>query len=333
VRPIILDAQFLRVNPHASAFHFCNFMPSLRSRILHHTLDRVTSALDAHLSVQEQRTRLDELARRNIRLPKGVTVCITQAGGVHAEWIAPAGIGPQATILYLHGGGYSICSLDTHRGLAARLSQAGNSRLLLVDYRLAPEHPFPAALDDALAAYRWLLAEDVSADRLVVAGDSAGGGLALATALSLRCAGEPLPAALTLISPWTDLTFSGESICTRAAVDPVLKIQGAPLVNYYTAGRDASDPLISPLFADLGGMPPMLIQVGSDEILLSDSTRLVEKACTAGVDARLEIWPGMWHVFQVFAPYLPEAQQAIDAMGEYIITCISSDVGEQRRQN
>jgi len=293
-------------------------MPSLRSRILHRTLQRVTSALDARLSVQEQRTRLDEMARRGIHLPKGVTVRTVQAGGVHAEWIEPAAASPQRVILYLHGGGYCICSLDTHRGLAARLALAGGSRLLLLDYRLAPEHPFPAALEDALTAYRWLLAEGVSPARIAIAGDSAGGGLTLATAVSLREGGDPLPAALALISPWSDLTFSGDTIRTLADVDPVLKVDGKVLVDYYAGQHDPADPLISPLFADLRGLPPLFIQVGSDEILLSDSTRLAEKARLAGVDITLEVWKGMWHVFQVFAPYVPEAQKAIDQIAAHI---------------
>ena len=295
-------------------------MPSLRSRILHRTLQRITSALDAPLSVQEQRTRLDEMARRDIRLPKRVTVRTVQAGGVHAEWIEPAAASPQTVILYLHGGGYCLCSLDTHRGLAARLALAGGSPLLLLDYRLAPEHPFPAALEDALTAYRWLLAEGVSPARMAIAGDSAGGGLTLAAAISLREAGDPLPAALALISPWSDLTFSGDTIRTLADVDPVLKVDGKPLVDYYFGQHNPADPHISPLFADLRGLPPLFIQVGSDEILLSDSTCLAEKARLAGVDVTLEVWKGMWHVFQVFAPYVPEAQKAIDQMVAYIKT-------------
>lgn len=293
-------------------------MPSLRSRVLHQTLQRITSALDTRLSIQEQRTRLDELARRGIRLPKGVTVRSVRAGGVHAEWVEPVGADPQKAVLYLHGGGYCTCSLDTHRGLAARLSLGSGSRLLLVDYRLAPEHPYPAALEDALASYHWLLSEGISPARTVIAGDSAGGGLTLSTAISLREVGDPLPAALTLISPWTDLTFSGESIRTLAAVDPVLKVGGTPLVDHYTGQHDPANPLISPLFADLRRLPPLFIQVGSDEILLSDSTRLAEKARLSGVDVSLEIWPGMWHVFQVFAPYVPEAQKAIDQIAAHI---------------
>jgi epsilon-lactone hydrolase len=294
-------------------------MPSLRSTILYQTLHRVTSALNVQYSVQEQRTKMDQLARRGIRIPRGVHVQTVQAGGVHAEWIEPTRIEPQRTIMYLHGGGYCICSLDTHRGLAARLALASEARILSIDYRLAPEHPFPAALEDSLAAYRWLLAQGVPTRQLIVAGDSAGGGLTLATSISLRDAGEPLPAALVCISPWTDLTFSGESVRTRASVDPVLKPHfDSGYICNYCGDHHADNPLISPLFADLHGLPPTLIHVGDDEILLSDSTRLKEKLEKAGVEASLEIWEGMWHVFQAFAPYAPEAEQSIQKMGKFI---------------
>jgi epsilon-lactone hydrolase len=294
-------------------------MSSLRSRILYQTLNRVTSALDRQWTVQEQRTKMDQLARRGIRLPRGVNVRTVMAGGIHSEWIEPAGSNVQATILYLHGGGYCICSLDTHRGLAARLAQASQARVLMIEYRLAPEHPFPAALEDALAAYRWLLGEGIQTRHLVIAGDSAGGGLSLATAVSLRDAGLHLPAALVCISPWTDLTFSGESVRTKAGIDPVLKPHfDSGYAHNYTGDHPATHPLISPLFADLHGLPATLIHVGDDEILLNDSTRLEEKMKAAGVEVALEVWEGMWHVFQVFAPYVPEADMSIQKIGQFI---------------
>jgi len=294
-------------------------MISLRSRILHQTIKRVTGAIDRELTIQEQRTRMDELARRGIRLPKGVSVCTTMAGGIHSEWVQPSRNEAKRVILYLHGGGYCICSLDTHRGLAARLALAGESRLLVPDYRLAPEHPFPAALEDALAAYRWLLAQGFSPDNIAVGGDSAGGGLTLATAVSLRESGDPLPAALFLISPWTDLTFSGESIHTRLQVDPIFGRNGGPhYVPAYAGNADPANPLISPLFADLHGLPPTLIHVGNDEILLDDSTRLAQRLKTAGVNAQLKVWEGMWHVFQAFAPFAPEGQVSIEEIGAFV---------------
>ncbi len=295
-------------------------MTSLRSRILHRTLQRVTGALALNFSVQEQRTRLDALARRGIRLPRGITVRPILAGGVHAEWIEPVGSDLQKVILYLHGGGYCICSLETHRGLVSRLALAGRARVLIIDYRLAPEHPFPAALEDALTAYRWLLSQGIPANQIVVGGDSAGGGLTLATTIHLRDTSQALPSALFLISPWTDLTFSGESFHTRKNLDPIFGGEGNRLgfAPAYLGLHEPTDPLISPLFADLHGLPSTLIHVGSDEILLDDSVRLEEKLRTVGVAVRLKIWNGMWHVFQIFAPYVPEAQQAICQIGDFV---------------
>jgi len=221
-------------------------MTSLRSRILHQTLRRVTGAIALNLSVKEQRTRMDELARRGIRLPKGVTVCTESASGVYSEWIEPLPVPKERVLLYLHGGGYCICSLDTHRGLVSRLALASEARALTPAYRLAPENPFPAALEDALASYRWLLKEGISADRIAIGGDSAGGGLTLATAISLREAGDPLPAALFLLSPWTDLTFSGESMQTRKLVDPIFGSDGGPhYMPAYVGQASPSNPLIS----------------------------------------------------------------------------------------
>jgi monoterpene epsilon-lactone hydrolase len=295
-------------------------MTSLRSRILHRTLQRVTGALALNLTIAEQRTRIDELARRGIRVPRSVTVRTTRAGGVHAEWIEPAGLGLEKVILYLHGGGYCICSLDTHRGLASRLALASQARLLIIDYRLAPENPFPAALEDAVSAYRWLLAQKIPARKIAIGGDSAGGGLTLATTLRLRDTRQPLPGALFLLSPWTDLTFSGESVETRKGIDPIFGSGGntPEFAPAYLGGQDPTNPLISPLFADLKSLPPTLIHVGSDEILLDDSVRLDEKLRASGVSTYLEVWEGMWHVFQIFAPYLPEAQQAICKIAYFV---------------
>jgi monoterpene epsilon-lactone hydrolase len=294
-------------------------MTSLRSRILHRTLQRVISALDMDLTIQEQRTRFDELARRGIRLPRGVTARSVQAGGVHAEWIEPIGIEGQKAMLYLHGGGYCLCSLDTHRGLVGRLAQAAQTRVLAIDYRLAPEYPFPAALEDALTAYRWLLGQGFLAKNIAIGGDSAGGGLTLATAIQLRDSGQALPEVLVLLSPWTDLTFSGKSILSRKQTDPIFGENGAPLlVPAYVGSHAPNEPLISPLFADLHGLPATLIHVGNDEILLDDSTRLEEKLKAAGVETCLRIWEGMWHVFPAFAPWVPEAQFAIDETGNFI---------------
>jgi acetyl esterase/lipase len=202
---------------------------------------------------------------------------------------------------------------------------ASQARVLIIDYRLAPENPFPAALEDALASYHWLLAQGFTAGQIVIGGDSAGGGLALATALCLREAGQMLPAALFLLSPWTDLTFSGESHRTLKKIDPIFGGESGSLEfgPAYLGVDDPTNPLISPLFADLHDLPPTLIQVGSDEILLDDSTRLEVKLKSSEVVTKLEIWEGMWHVFQIFAPYVPEAQQAICQVGDFINKYIS----------
>ncbi len=263
---------------------------------------------------------LTQLARRGIRVPRGITICAKQADGVHAEWIEPAGVDTENTLLYFHGGGYCICSLDTHRGLAARLALASRARVLIIDYRLAPENPYPAALEDALTAYRWLLTQGIPARQIAIGGDSAGGGLTVATAVSLRDSGEALPGALFLLSPWTDLTFSGKSMLTLKKIDPIFGGEGnrfgfAPA---YLGDQAPTNPLISPLFADLHGLPPTLIHVGCDEVLLDDSTRLDENLKAVNVDSKLVIWDGMWHVFQVFAPYVPEAQRAISQIGDFL---------------
>jgi acetyl esterase/lipase len=294
-------------------------MPSFRSRIIQRIMRDSKDALLGDLPIEVRRRRFDSAARRAIRVPRGVCLQTVSANGVPADWLEPDNAIPGCVILYLHGGAYVICSPTTHRGLAGNIAEASRARLLLIDYRLAPEHPFPAALDDALAAYRWLIGKGYSPEHIAIGGDSAGGGLTLATALSLRDNHEKMPAALFLLSPWTDLTFSGESIHTRAARDPLLKVKDDGwLVKIYANGNPLTHPYISPLFADLQGLPPTCIQVGTEEILYDDSTRLEQKGHLAGVNVTLETWLGMWHVFQAFAPYVPESKQAIEKIGEFI---------------
>jgi monoterpene epsilon-lactone hydrolase len=297
-------------------------MPSFRSRIIQRIMRDSKDALLGDLPIEVRRRRFDSAARRAIRVPRGVCLQTVSANGVPADWLEPDNAIPGRVILYLHGGAYVICSPTTHRGLAGNIAVASRARLLLIDYRLAPEHPFPAALDDALAAYRWLLGKGYLPEHIAIGGDSAGGGLTLATTLSLRDSHENMPAALFLLSPWTDLTFSGESIHTRADRDPLLEVNDDGwLVKIYANGNPLTHPYISPLFADLQGLPPTCIQVGTEEILYDDSTRLEQKAHLAGVNVTLETWPGMWHVFQAFAPYVPESQQAIEKIGEFIRDC------------
>jgi epsilon-lactone hydrolase len=242
------------------------------------------------------------------------------AGGVKAEWIVPPGAADDRVVLYLHGGGYVMGSINTHRAMIARIARASKARALALDYRMAPEHPFPAAVEDATAAYRWLLAQGYKPGKIVISGDSAGGGLTLATLLSLRDARTPLPAAAAPISPWTDMEGTGASVKTRAAKDPMVGSSNLlPMAKMYIGDQDPKNPLASPLHGDYHGLPPLLIQVGDAEILLDDSTRVAECAKAAGVKVDLEVWDEMMHVWHVFAKILPEGQQAIDKIGEFVI--------------
>ena len=251
--------------------------------------------------------------------PDGVTCTPVDAGGVSAEWSVAAGVDEAKVVLYVHGGGYVMGSAGSHRDMTGRLSKAAGARVLSLNYRLAPEHPFPAPVDDAVAAYRWLLAQGISPGNIAVAGDSAGGGLAIAALLALRDAGEPLPAAGIGISAWVDMEGTGESMTTRAAVDPVVQKEGLlGMAKLYLGDADPKSPLAAPLHADLGGLPPLLLQVGDAETLLDDSMRLAEKARAAGVDVTLKVWDEMPHVWHLFAPILPEGRQAIDEIGSFV---------------
>jgi acetyl esterase/lipase len=241
------------------------------------------------------------------------------AGGVPAEWLTPPEADPSRVLYWLHGGGYCIGSVNTHRGVVSAIARAAGMRALVPDYRLAPEHPFPAALDDAVAAYRWILEQGVAPERTVIGGDSAGGGLTVAALVALRDAGAPLPAAAVLVSPWTDLECAGASIAEKAEVDPMLTREVLlRMAEAYCGGHDPRSPLISPLHADLSSLPPMLIQVGTWEILLDDSLRLAERAKAAGVDVTLETWEEMIHVWHFFAASVPESREAIEAVGRWL---------------
>ena len=255
---------------------------------------------------------------------EGVATSPVDVGGIPAEWTTPTSEGAgsvRGTLLYLHGGGYFQGSIGSHRRLVASLCLAAGTRGLSVEYRLAPEHPFPAALDDAIAAYRWLIGpagEDPS--RVIVAGDSAGGGLSAALLVALRDAGDPLPAGAYLMSPWTDLASTGESMKTRAEADPVIDPSGTGRVtSYYVPDGDVRNPLVSPLYADLTGLPPLLVHVGDAEVLLDDAVRFADRARAAGVPVESEVWPEAFHVFQMLAVMLPEADEAIAQAGAWMI--------------
>ena len=250
--------------------------------------------------------------------PAGVTCTPVDAGGVSAEWSVADGADQDKVILYVHGGGYVMGSAGSHRDMTGRLSQTAGARVLSLNYRLAPEYPFPAPVDDAVAAYRWLLGQGIQASNIAIAGDSAGGGLAFAALIAIRDAGEPVPAAGIGISPWVDMEGTGESMTTRAAVDPVVQKEGLlGMAKIYLGGADPKNPLAAPLHANLAGLPPLLIQVGDAETLLNDATRITERARKADVDVTLKVWDEMPHVWHLFAPILPEGQQAIEEIGAF----------------
>jgi acetyl esterase/lipase len=241
------------------------------------------------------------------------------AGGVAAERITAPEASSDRVVLYLHGGGYVIGSMRGYRAPLSLLSRSSGAQVLGIEYRLAPEFPFPAAIDDAVAAYRWVLAQGIEPGRIAIAGDSCGGGLTVATLVALHYLGEPMPGAGVCISPWVDLEGTGESMISKAEEDPVVQLEGLKfMAQLYIGDRDPRTPLASPLYADLRGLPPLQILVGSAETLLDDSTRLAERAETAGVKVDLQVWEDMVHVWPIFAPVLPEGQQALDVMGEFI---------------
>jgi acetyl esterase/lipase len=253
------------------------------------------------------------------RAQKGVQIVKVNVGTVPSEWLIPDGALADRAILYIHGGAWMMGSGNTHRSMVSRIAYASGIRALLINYRLAPEYPFPAGLEDCIAAYDWLRQSGFATDHTIIAGDSAGGNLALALLVSLRDAGKPLPGGAVTLSPATDLGFTGESMRTRLHKDPLFSGGGpTTVVQDYIASHDLHEPLISPLYADLHGLPPMLIHVGDDEILLDDAVRFGDKARAAGVDVTTVVWPEMFHVFQICAPILPEANRAIQQIGVFI---------------
>jgi len=267
----------------------------------------------------ERRARIEEVGAV---WPVATDVTLTPADidGLAAEWSEAPGADRESALLFFHGGGYCSGSILSHRRLVTEAGRAAGVRTLAVGYRLAPEHPFPAAFDDALAAWRHLRSQGLEAGRITVGGDSAGGGLTVALINRLRAAGEPLPACAWLISPWTDLTLSGETLATKDAVDPLIhRPYLAELAAAYLAGGVAADdPRVSPLFSKLEGFPPTLIQVGSSETLLSDSTRLAAQLGAADVRVTLEIWPHMIHAWPLWNAHLEEGRRALASAGAFM---------------
>lgn len=278
----------------------------------------ITDGKKPELDLEQRRNEWMETAASD-PVPEGTIVETVELGGVAAEWVQHPESPGNGTFLLLHGGGYIAGGCITHRNLAARISGASGARVLVPDYRLAPEHPFPAALQDVLAVYGALLREGESPSRISVGGDSAGGGLTATLLLALRDAKGPLPSSVVLLSPWTDLTASGTSYETRRGLDPSITRDGLlDAAAHYAGDADPAHPLLSPINAELTGLPPLLIHVGDHEALLDDSIGFSEKARAGGVDVEFEIWPEMWHVWHHWAPDLPEAVDAIEKIGVFV---------------
>lgn len=257
--------------------------------------------------------------------PSGCSIERVNAGGPDALWVDASKNNDKATILYFHGGAYSMGSASTYLGITGMLSELCGLRVLSVDYRLAPEHPFPAAIDDAVSAYRWLLQQGVPAKSIVIGGDSAGGGLTFATMIELKNKGVQLPAAIFTISPWVDLAHAGETIETKADVEPMFTKSGMVyMAKLYADETDVFSPLVSPLYADLSGLPPVLIHVGTSEMLLSDSRRMAEALNHAGVDCVLKEWEDLFHVFHTVVN-ITEAREATEEIATFIKSHINKN--------
>jgi monoterpene epsilon-lactone hydrolase len=303
-------------------------MPSLRSRLLllmfkyRHLFSfrrkRETIDWNTNSSILRFRQECEKGAARFGKIPAGIEVSPVTIDGLSAEWILPSQATKDKAIFFFHGGGYVSGSCSDHRIHVAKFVKGSLIGALLFEYRLAPEHPFPAALNDSVTAYRWLLAQGVSSSNIVFAGDSAGGGLCLATLLALKDQGIPLPAAAVAISPWTDLKCTGASYRSNARKCLSLEGTWTAFSKHYVGDHDPGLPWISPLYGNLRGLPPIMIYVGGDEILRDDSVRFAEKAKGAGVDVTLRVGEGLFHCFPVCAPLFPEATQAMDEICAFI---------------
>jgi len=301
-------------------------MTSLRARFVRRTTRAFFKTVDAEKADVHAMRNTWHAAAKVLWTPGKVTVEQKIIGGLNAEWLTPKGCPDDKLLLYLHGGAYVMGNCATHRQMVSHLAKFSGIKALLPEYRLAPEHPFPSAIADAVGLYRSLLADGYAAENIVIAGDSAGGGLTMATLLSLRNDGDPLPAAACLLSPWLDLAANGDSMTTRAEKDPWFQPEDMPIVAaYYCREEELTHPLVSPVYADLSGLPPLYIQVGEDEILLSDSTRAAEKVRAAGGEVEIEIWPGMWHVFQAFLVQVPESKKAVKKIGSYVRRALKNE--------
>ena len=301
-------------------------MPCLRTRLVRFWLSQILKRRMGRKASARDLRRITNQITWWGRPPAGVDVEESTVNGCNAEWHSPQNGASGNVVLYLHGGGYNFGSTANYREFGSRLALSCQARILMPDYRLAPEHPHPAAVEDALACYRWLLEQQVPPARLAVAGDSAGGGLTLALLLKLKDEELPQPAAAVCLSPWADLSCTGEAYEQLSEIDPMMTrkvLLGC--AERYAAGRDVSDTMLSPVHGDFTGLPPLLIQVGADEILLSDSERVYEAAKNAGVEATLDVLKDLWHVSHLFARVVPEVRPAIADIGNFVRRAWTAD--------
>lgn len=291
--------------------------PSLSARFWYFIL-RTTLKTNKR-TFEQSRAWNAQNARWMNRIPKGVQFERLNISGLPAAWMRSPQADPARVLLYLHGGGYVVGNINDYKMICGQMADILKTNLLIPEYRLAPENPFPAAVEDVKAVYRWLLEQGFQPANIVIAGDSAGGGLGLAAVLSLRDDGNPLPAAVVCLSPWADLTLHGESHQAKAGKEAMLTSEGLrEWAAHYAGAESPTHPLISPVYADFRGFPPLLIQVGSEEILLDDARMVAEKARAAGVDVTLNIWQGMWHVWQMLSEFVPESKAAVEEIGRFL---------------
>ena len=294
-------------------------MVILRARIFLKIMKLMKMKDYGPIDVEKKRKNLESRVFL-FRKPRDVRVEQVLIEGVSCEWLFPPNSNKNCVIIYLHGGAYTAGSPNTHRGIAARIGKTSEIPVLFIDYSLAPENPFPAALEDVIAVYKWLIEQrKFKPNKIIIAGDSAGGGLSLSTLIKLRDDNIPLPAAAVCLSPWTDLAITGDSIETKTEEEVMLtKKELQQAADIYLKDTDNKNPLASPLYADLKGLPPILLQTGTKEIILDDTIRFAEKAKKAGVEVISDIWPGMWHVFQIYGNLMPESKRALKEIGKFI---------------
>ena len=299
---------------------------SLRAKSVRLGLSWFVKRRTRHETLEQSRRRLLVMEAVIPHPPRGTETITINVGGVSADQVITPASRPNRHVLYLHGGGYRLGAPSTYRHLTWRIASAAQAQVLVIDYRLAPENPFPAALEDAVSYYCWLLAEGADARQIVVIGDSAGGGLALALLLKLRDSSLPRPAAAVVLSPWTDLALTGASLTLNAKLDAIVEAEDAPIFAAdYLAGTDPRHPYASPLYGDPTGLPPTLIQVGSEEVLRDDAVRMAENMQRAHCQAELQIWPRMPHVWHFLAPILPEAREAIAEISKFVQRTVTTE--------